>query len=255
MIGGGLVMPLRDHFRPPLERQRHWEGFHAQWPAMIVLALSPQLPRRYVAEPRVHLGVSAEIDVGTFEEEETSAAALERGSGNGAEGGVATAVWAPPRPTLTLATDLPAQTAYEVHVFDQERGSRLVAAVEFVSPANKDRAENRRAFAIKCAALLEQRVSVIIVDVVTTRHFNLYGELLTLIGRADPALAPEAPGLYAVACRPTKKDNAWLLDTWNYPMALGQPLPTLPLWLADNLAVPLELEASYEETCRILRIA
>jgi hypothetical protein len=28
----------------------------------------------------------------------------------------------------------------------------------------------------------------------------------------------------------------------------------LPLWLADNLAVPLELEARYEETCRILRI-
>ena len=38
-------------------------------------------------------------------------------------------------------------------------------------------------------------------------------------------------------------------------MMLGQPLPTLPLWLAENLAVPLELEAGYEETCRVLRIA
>jgi hypothetical protein len=36
---------------------------------------------------------------------------------------------------------------------------------------------------------------------------------------------------------------------------LGQSLPTLPLWLADDLSVPLELEASYEETCWILRIA
>jgi len=35
---------------------------------------------------------------------------------------------------------------------------------------------------------------------------------------------------------------------------VGQPLPLLPLWLAENLAVPLELEATYEETCRILRI-
>jgi hypothetical protein len=33
------------------------------------------------------------------------------------------------------------------------------------------------------------------------------------------------------------------------------PLPTLPLWLADDLAVPLELEASDEVTCRVLRIA
>jgi hypothetical protein len=31
-------------------------------------------------------------------------------------------------------------------------------------------------------------------------------------------------------------------------------LPTLPLRLADDLAVPLDLEASYEETCRFLRI-
>ena len=45
------------------------------------------------------------------------------------------------------------------------------------------------------------------------------------------------------------------LETWAHPLAVAQPLPTLPLWLADNLAVPLELEASYEETRRILRIA
>jgi hypothetical protein len=35
---------------------------------------------------------------------------------------------------------------------------------------------------------------------------------------------------------------------------VGQALPTLPLWLDDNLAVSLDLEASYEETCRALRI-
>ena len=27
-----------------------------------------------------------------------------------------------------------------------------------------------------------------------------------------------------------------------------------PVWLADDLAVPLELETTYEETCRVLRI-
>jgi hypothetical protein len=204
-------MPLRDHFRPPLERRRQWEGFLGQWPPMMVRALSAKLPDGYVAEPRVHLGITSEID---FD-----------------------------------------QAAYEVWVFHRERGSRLVAAVEFVSPANKDRAEHRRVFVAKCAALLQEQVSVTIVDVVTTRHSNLYGELLKLIGQTDPALAPEAPGLYAVACRGTKKDNTWLLETWTYPVAVGQALPTLPLWLADNLAVPLELEASYEETCRILRIS
>jgi hypothetical protein len=96
-------MPLRDHFRPPLDDLRHWEGFHGQWPAMLVLALLPKLPKRYFAEPRVHPGGSAGLDVATFHEEDEAPL----GDGREAEGGVATAVWAPARPTLALATDLP----------------------------------------------------------------------------------------------------------------------------------------------------
>jgi hypothetical protein len=49
-------------------------------------------------------------------------------------------------------------------------------------------------------------------------------------------------------------ESTWKLQTWAHALAVGQPLPTLPLWLAESFAVPLELEASYEETCRILRI-
>src|SRR5207248_5518142 len=161
-------MPLRDHFRSPLDDQRHWEGFHATWPVMIVALLRRKLPRGYFAEPRVHSGSSAEIDVATFERE--GEGVLAAGDGNG--GGVATAVWAPPRPTLAVVTDVPAQDVYEVRVYDEKRRCRLVAAVEIVSPANKDRPEHRRAFVAKCAGLLRERVSVVIVDVVTTRTHN-----------------------------------------------------------------------------------
>jgi hypothetical protein len=245
-------MPLRDHFHPPLDDRLSWEEFHSQWPAMIVQMLARKLPRRYVAGPRVHSGAFVEVDVATFEKDEPDYPSSEVGNGGG--GGVATAVWAPARPTLSVATDLPAQDEYEVRVYDSRRGRRLVAAVEIVSPANKDRPEHRRAFVVKCAALLQQRVSVTIVDLVTARNFNLYADLLETIGTADPSLGPEPPPLYAVACRGTKKDKAWLLEAWAQPLTLGQPLPTLPLWLADNLTVPLELEASYEETCRALRI-
>ena len=68
-----------------------------------------------------------------------------------------------------------------------------MAAVEIVSPGNKDRPEHRAAFIAKCAGLLQERVSVVIVDVVTTRTQNVYGELLDLIGQSDPSLRPEPP--------------------------------------------------------------
>ena len=55
---------------------------------------------------------------------------------------------------------------------------RLVAAIELISPANKDRPEHRSQFTSKCAALLRQGVSLVLVDVVTARNVNLYADLL-----------------------------------------------------------------------------
>jgi len=243
-------MPLRDHFHAPLDKRRSWEELHGGWPMMLVAALSKRLPPRYVAAPRVHLGAYFEIDVASYEEDE-SPQASGRSSDDGA---VATETWAPPQPALSVATDLPDQDEYEVRIYDAKHERRLVAAVEIVSPSNKDRPESRRIFVAKCAALLRQHVCVAIVDVVTTRQFNLYADLMDLIGQTDPSLLPEPPAIYASACRWRPVDQIWKIETWPHALAIGQPLPTLPLWLSDNLAVPLELEASYEETCRILRI-
>lgn len=250
-------MPLRDHFRPPASRFASWEAVHGGWPMMIVVSLNSKLPARYVAAPQVHLGSFAEIDVSTYEKDADDNGALHAGNGNGGVA-TATAVWAPPRPTLAVDTDLPAQDEYEVRVYDEENGQRLVAAIELVSPANKDRPENRRAFAAKCAALLQKQVSVTVVDLVTVRESNLYGDLLELIGETDPVLGDEPSAIYAVTCQTTKPNpkpgTRWRLETWFQPLKVSTPLPTLPLWLADNFSIPLELEASYEETCKALRI-
>ncbi len=38
-----------------------------------------------------------------------------------------------------------------------------------------------------------------------------------------------------------------------FPVGLGQELPTVPLWLKRDLAVPLELELCYARACASLR--
>ncbi len=53
----------------------------------------------------------------------------------------------------------------------------------------------------------------------------------------------------------TGRGDEWLLETWARPPEPGRPLPTVPLWLADNLAVPLELEESYEQSYSIFNIS
>ncbi len=221
------------------------------WPAMIVQQLFSLLPKGYNAEPGVHLGSRFEIDVSTFEENSSTETTLTSDAGNG---GVATI--APPEPTLTLETDFPDQDEFEVRVYNVEFGRRLVAAIEIVSPPNKDRPESRRAFVAKVAALIQKDVCVSIVDLVTTRQFNLYADFLELLDANDPQLGSTPPELYSVTLRsrkPPKKRS--LLDTWYYSMTVGKPLPTLPIWLDVDLCVMLPLEPGYEETCRLLRIA
>jgi hypothetical protein len=243
-------MPLRDHFRSPLDDFTSWEGFHGQWPAVIVQHLRKRLPADYVAAPRVHSGSEVEIDVAAYEQDNPpSSSGIAEGSD-----GVATAVWSPPQPSVAVETTLPDYDEYEVRIYDAKRGRHLVAAIELVSPANKDRPEHRNVFVAKCAALLQKGVAVSIVDLVTVRHFNLYAELLTFIGHEDPTMGVGPPHLYAASCRWTRQGKRTLLQAWSNVLALGQPLPTLPLWLAEDLVVPLELEPSYEQACSDLWI-
>jgi hypothetical protein len=236
-------MPLRDHFRLPLRGLCTGESFHSGWANEIVRQLNKSLPSAYVARPNVKLGVDVEADVGTLEQ------AGQQPAENG--GGVATAVWAPPTPTLSVAVDFHHLDVFEVRVH-REGGLEMVAAIELVSPRNKDRQTARRHFAAKCAAYLQAGVSVIVVDMVTGRKENLYTALLDQL-----ALSPDASGqydLYAVACRTTPPDEPARLETWVAPLDLGTPLPTLPLWLEADLAVLLNLERSYEATFVELRV-
>lgn len=243
-------MPLRDHFRSPVNDTHSWDEVHGGWPMEIVRDLTKILPAGFRSAPKVHLGSPFEVDVCTYDlDTRDPDASIDIGVGG-------TATQAILAPSYTVEADLSEQDEYEVRIYDAERGRHLVAAIEIVSPSNKDRPETRELFVNKVAALLKQGVCVSLVDLVTVRHANLYADLLSLLDRIDPQLAPRPPHLYAVTLRarktPKQPDR---LDAWFYPMSLGQPLPTLPIWLTPDLRVLLPLETSYRETCQILGIA
>lgn len=245
-------MPLRDHFHAPVNKKHRWDAVHGGWPGEIVRTLFDLLPAGFVAEPRVYHPAPFEVPVQRLEEDDRPA----QFGGGGL--GTATATLAASAPTLTVPADLNELDEYEVRVYDDERSRTLVAAIEIVSPANKDRSDTREQFVNKVAALLRQDVCVAIVDIVTTRHANLYAELLTRLDRTDPALA-ESPMLYAATLRrrklPKQKPKQLpLLDAWFYPLTVGQPLPTIPLWLSPDLRIELPLDPSYQEVYRLLRI-
>ncbi len=236
-------MPLLDHFNPPLNRTHPWRSFHGAWAAAMARLLNQGvLPPGYYAVPLVDRDGPVEIDV---------AALREQGATVHAASAAALQTWAPPEPALAVAVELPAVDAVEVQVFADDGDPRLTAAVELLSPRNKDRPQARQAFAVKCVGYLQQGCSVVVVDTVTTRRADLNAAILSLLG----VEASLPPGLSAVSYRAVgREEEAQQLQAWPEPLALGLPLPTLPLWIAADYAVPLDLEASYQATCGDLRI-
>ena len=239
-------MPLRDHFRSPIDDVHSWDELHGMWPAVIVQHLAKVLPEPYFAAPGVHLGNLYEVDVSTYR---VSGPDLANG-----EGGPVIATYTAPKPTITLEPELPNQDVYEVRIYDSRRHRRLVAAVEIISPSNKDRPDSRLTFVSKIATLLRNNICVSIIDIVGTIDFNLYAELMNYVHRVDPALGESPPPIYAVTLRTRYEGLRKMMDNWYHPLAYGQPLPTLPIWLQESFAISLDLETSYEEACQTLRI-
>lgn len=231
-------MLLLDHFNPPLRTRSQWGSFHTAWMTHLAADLNTGLPKRFFAAPSAQLGI--EIDV----------AALERFR-DADDGTSWTPTWTPPAATATLpfatATD-----ELEVLVHEDYPGEmRLVGAVEFVSPANKDRPETRAAFVSKCHGYLLRGVGVLVVDVVTDRHANLHDDLLDRVGGNSGTTGGH---LYTAAYHATGGNGVGELGLWFRALAVGGPLPDMPLWLLGGICVPARLGDTYQRTCHTLRI-
>jgi hypothetical protein len=242
-------MPLFDHFHPPLYPHHHWESFHSNWATRIADGIAAVLPADFQVEEHTHAGVGFEIDVAAFQDPTPG---NDQSSPGPALAVLAAPAYAPPIPDHTIPAAFP--DTFEVRVFSTTEGLTLVGVIELVSPGNKDRPAERLAFATKCASYLAQGVSLIVMDVVTNRHANLHNDIMRLM-EADADLDfPAEVSLYATAYRPVRRGEQAEIDLWKRPLALGAPLPTLPLRLTGDLFVPVDFEAAYQEACRRRRL-
>ena len=236
-------MPLLDHFHPPLSRTHPWRGFDGAWAAAMARLLNAGvLPDGYYAVPFLDRDGPVEIDVAALREFEPA----------GSPAVVAGTQWTPSAPSAAVAVPWRVAQDVRVAVCSDEGDPRLAAAIELVSPRNKDRPSARAAFAAKSAETLRQGHGLVIVDAVTTRRADLHADLLAALDvqSHDGNFGTTA----ALAYRATGRDTSGQLQVWRAELTVGQSLPTVPLWLGAEQVVPLDLEASHAAACADLRI-
>jgi hypothetical protein len=238
-------VPLLDHFHKPTETRAPWASVGAMWVPRIVRLLNRALPRdRYVALAKLHLGDRAEADVSEFELPD--GAPLHQRNG---DGGLATLA----APTAIASFEPEYETEISVQVNDIRDDMRVVAAIEFVSPSNKDREQAREQFVGKAKSYIKAGIGLVVVDVVTSRHANLHNELMDLLHGPARSRLPDVP-CHVAAYRGTEDDARKRLDTWPFPVAVGQAIPPVPLFLKDGPFVSLDLETTYTQALEDLNL-
>lgn len=224
-----------------------FHDFHTTWIAAIRSALNEGvLPEGYYALAEQHTGQGI-TDVLTLPA--SPASSERRLPPLPAMGGTAVAE-APPmvrrRQTMALSELRSRRRTVAIrHV----SGHRLVALLEIVSPANKDRQEHVQAFAQKAAEALDAGVHLLLVDLLPPGPHDLAGMHGAIVAFLEGSgagydLPPDEPlTLASYAAGP-------VLEIYLEHLAPGVSLPEMPLFLSPDRYVGVPLEATYTSAYR-----
>lgn len=157
--------------------------------------------------------------------------------------------------TSLLEPDLEASVAFRL---DSQRAlhvdfhGQLIAALELVSPHNKDRADAKEIYANRYLGYLRLGVHLMLVDVLPRPTGFSFSDAITNSLGLD---LPPLPSPFAAAYRvgevvPVGNDMGSLVDLWRRPLRVDQPLPTLPLPLSLHKAILIDLEETYRRAAK-----
>ena len=224
-------MPLHDW-----RDDRGWDSLHTFWQTQIVDWLRPRLPAGY----RAFLGSVPNLSIGPMNgRPDVTVRNWQTPTPPPAETGEAEAPDFEGPAILTLEGDL------AVHV---DWHGQLIAAIELVSPRNKDRPDSRERYTRRYYGYIRQNVHLLLIDVLPRPVGFSFADAVAADIRLE---LPPTPVPYAVSFRVGEPvPEGTILAYWRRPLAVGEPLPTIPLALTVHESVRIDLEHTYREAAR-----
>lgn len=229
-------MPLHDW-----TNERGWNGLHHLWQSEMLRWIRPQLPDGY----RVYVGSVPLLTVDAPDgRPDVSVHNWQPAPEVPAAAGGPTDAFAPDAESVATF-ELDPQTA--VHI---ELNGKLIAAVEIVSPRNKDRPDSRERYAGRYYGYLRQGVHLLLIDVLPRpKGFSFADAVAADIGVEQPP----CPVPFAVSYRVGEPvPDGTLVARWVRPLRVGDPLPTIPLALNVRQYVTVDLEHTYREAAHLV---
>lgn len=240
-----LPMPVHDWTRVDAGI---FHDFHTVWIGQIRTALNEGLlPEGYYALAEQHAGRTI-ADVLTLHAGPTPEPPSPPRPLPPDTGGIAVAK-APPRTQRRRTVEPSAVARRRSLAIRHVNGHRLIALIEIVSPANKDRAGHVEDFVMKAVSALDAGVHLLVVDLFPPGAHDpqgMHGALQQRLAQDDePYDLPTGDTLtLAGYCA------AVPLEVYLEHPAVGSALPDMPLFLRPDRYVLVPMEATYQAAYR-----
>lgn len=124
----------------------------------------------------------------------------------------------------------------------------VVAVIEIVSPGNKDSRNALRSFVEKAADILNQGVNLLVVDLIPPTSRDPQGIHKAIWDEFGEAPFDAPPGKLLIVASYIGGD---LPTAYVESVGLGDPLPSMPIFLSESRYIPAPLEATYEQAWRV----
>lgn len=222
-----------------------FHAFHHLWITFLHGAVSNRLPPSYYCLPEQVAG-AGNPDVLTLQLTSPNApppTANGNGSHKPRDAGNVAVVTAPPKARFTARSEAVARKPKSL-VVRHVTGHRVVAIIEVVSPNNKASESALRSVAEKAANFLRAGVHLLFLDLFppSARDPNGIHPLIWAQIEDQPFALPADKPLTLVAY-----SAGLVLEAFVEPVAAGDVLPDMPLFLTPDAHVPVPLESAYCE--------
>jgi len=228
-------MPIHDWSRVEPGIFHH---FHQTWTIEIASALNAGgLPPGFFA-------MAEQILAGPIPDVVTLQRRPKAGDSRWSGGGIAVAD-APPRARFITSAEVDRYAARANRIVIKHRLGEVVAVLEIVSPGNKHSRNALRSFVRKAEELLRQGINLLVVDLFPPSPRDPQGIHKAIWDEIEerPFELPADKRLTIAAY-----DAGELPTAYVEPVAVGDPLPEMPLFLEPGTYVPAPLEATYMST-------
>jgi hypothetical protein len=123
---------------------------------------------------------------------------------------------------------------------------RLVAAIELISPRNKDRPEARANYLARYLSYLHAGAHLLLVDVHRRPVGFSFADGLAQALRIEQTPFP-APMAASYRVGEPAASGGRFVAIWRRALTVGAPLPKMPLPLSVHRSIPVDLEHTYQQ--------